>query len=95
MGGQAQGEAHPRDVDSIQILSSMGEGFRLLTIDPPNTNVGQYFGGHAIDHIAVAGPIAATFGDATTPDVVDNESAGSDHRPVMATVTATAAIAHQ
>lgn len=44
------------------------------------------FGGGAIDHLLVAGPRAADFGAAVTPEAQGTSYFGSDHRPVIAVV---------
>ena len=53
--------------DSIAMLLGMDEA-RLLSLDLPETFIGRYFPGGAIDHILVAGEGSKTFGTATTPN---------------------------
>ncbi len=74
--------------DSISILLGGLDGARLLSQDLPETFVAAFFPGSAIDHLLVAGPAAAGFSEATTPDVEGDEFAGSDHRPVVTALAA-------
>lgn len=66
----------------------MGHGARLLSVDLAHTYLEGSFGGGAIDHLLVAGPRAADFHFAVTPDVQGTSYRGSDHRPVIASVSA-------
>lgn len=69
--------------DSMKILSDIGNGYRLLSEDLPPTYLRGNFGPGAIDHIAVAGPIASEFATAETVSVPGSSYFGSDHSPVI------------
>lgn len=69
--------------DSIKIVSDIGNGFRLLSQELRPTYLRGNFGPGAIDHIAVAGPMATDFSTATTISVNSDNYFGSDHSPVM------------
>ncbi|MEM8550006.1 MAG: endonuclease/exonuclease/phosphatase family protein [Verrucomicrobiota bacterium] len=71
--------------DSISLLLALDDA-RLLSKDVPETYVEDFFPGGAIDHLLVAGSGSAAFSLASTPDVTGSSFAGSDHRPVLATM---------
>ena len=73
--------------DSLHLLLQLDPSSRLLSLDVEPTFVAERFEGGAIDHLLVAGPLAATFGAARTPPVEGTSYAGSDHRPVYAIST--------
>ena len=73
--------------DSIPLLLTLDPGARLLSQNLGETYVARFFPGGAIDHILVAGPRADAFETASTPDVEGDAWFGSDHRPVLASVT--------
>ena len=73
--------------DSIATLLDELENARLLSGDLPETYLAQSFPGGAIDHILVAGPLAAEFSEAEVPDAQGTAFAGSDHRPVVVLLT--------
>lgn len=72
--------------DSMAILAELENGYRLLSEDVQPTYLGGNFGPGAIDHIAVVGPLAASFPLATTVSVSGNSYFGSDHSPVFSGV---------
>lgn len=72
--------------DSMVILANLENGYRLLSAEVPPTYLGGNFGPGAIDHIAVAGPLAASFPVAATVSVSGNIYFGSDHGPVFSGV---------
>ncbi|MCF6445699.1 endonuclease/exonuclease/phosphatase family protein [Nereida sp. MMG025] len=72
--------------DSMAILADLENGYRLLSEEVQPTYLGGNFGPGAIDHIAVAGPLAAFFALATTVSVSGNSYFGSDHSPVFSGV---------
>lgn len=72
--------------DSMQIVSEIGNGYRLLSAEISPTYLARDFGPGAIDHIAVAGPMAADFPNATTIETSSERYNGSDHAPVMSGV---------
>ncbi|KAE9625502.1 endonuclease/exonuclease/phosphatase family protein [Parasedimentitalea maritima] len=69
--------------DSMAILSDLENGYRLLSAEVPPTYLGGNFGPGAIDHIAVAGPLAGLFPEAATVSVAGTTYFGSDHSPVF------------
>ncbi|MEA3639386.1 MAG: endonuclease/exonuclease/phosphatase family protein [Lamprobacter sp.] len=73
--------------DSIAILLGMDASARLLSSNLDATYVLRRFPGGAIDHILVAGPEAASFAEASTPPVRGKRWNGSDHRPVLTSMT--------
>ncbi|MEL6960676.1 MAG: endonuclease/exonuclease/phosphatase family protein, partial [Pseudomonadota bacterium] len=72
--------------DSVKIVSDIDSSFRLLSEELPPTYLRGNFGPGAIDHIAVAGPLAASYSLATTASVSQDSYFGSDHSPVFAGV---------
>lgn len=64
--------------DSMAILAGLENGYRLLSENVPPTYLGGNFGSGAIDHIAVIGPLAASFSPASTVSVSGNSYFGSD-----------------
>lgn len=81
--------------DSISILSTMDPTFRLLTGELPETYIREYYPGGAIDHISVAGPLAADFEDGWTVSVDGTMLQGSDHRPVFTVLNGTLTVARE
>lgn len=73
--------------DSVHMLLNLDASARLLSRDLAETYVARFFPGGAIDHVLVAGPKAGAFETASTPDVEGELWFGSDHRPVLASVT--------
>ncbi|MEM9811237.1 MAG: endonuclease/exonuclease/phosphatase family protein [Pseudomonadota bacterium] len=69
--------------DSVHTLLQL-PGARLLSASLGETYIARRFGEGAIDHLLVAGPIAAEFEDARIPETDETEFAGSDHLPVYA-----------
>lgn len=70
--------------DSMEILSTLDAGYRLLSAALPPTYLAGDFGPGAIDHIAVAGPLAAELSNAISVTVSGSSYFGSDHSPVAA-----------
>jgi len=73
-------------VDSIATLLEDLENARLLSGDLPEIYLARSFPGGAINHILVAGPLAAGFSDASVPDAQGTSFAGSDDRPEVASL---------
>ena len=69
--------------DSVHLLLQLPDA-RLLSASLGETYIARRFGEGAIDHLLVAGPIAAEFEDAGIPETDETEFAGSDHLPVHA-----------
>ena len=73
--------------DSIHMLLTLDPSARLLSQNLGETYVARFFPGGAIDHLLVAGPRAGAFETASSPEVEGDLWFGSDHRPVLASVT--------
>lgn len=73
--------------DSMHLLLSADLSTRLLSAELDETFIESFFPGGAIDHLLVAGELAPDFEMASTPSVEGNRFFGSDHRPVLATVS--------
>ncbi|MEM0936033.1 MAG: endonuclease/exonuclease/phosphatase family protein [Pseudomonadota bacterium] len=74
--------------DSVALLQQLDRSAELLSDGLGDTFIADDAADGALDHILVAGPLAATFERAATVQTQDIEYAGSDRVPVFARSTA-------